>query len=57
MLPDKTVYLRKKSNNVLQIVQTTISFKREHIKIELHIKLFNVLHVSFVFEKHNSIKT
>jgi len=29
----------------------------EHIKIELHIKLFNVLHASFVFEKHKSIKT
>jgi len=30
MLPDKTVYLTKKSNNTLQL-QETISFKMQHI--------------------------
>jgi len=37
------------SNNILQL-QTTISFKMEHIKFELHSKLFNASHASFVFE-------
>jgi len=30
MLPDKIVYLTKKSNNILQL-QTTNSFKTKHI--------------------------
>jgi len=35
-------------------VQTTISFGTD--LFELHNILFNVSHVSLVFEKHNSIK-
>jgi len=37
-------------------LQTTISFKIEHIKFELHNKLFKANHVSLVFEKNNSIE-
>jgi len=37
MLPDKIVYLTKKSSNILQL-QTTIYFKMEHIQFELHNK-------------------
>jgi len=40
----KLYILQKKSNNILQL-QTTISFKMEHIKFELHIKLFNASHM------------
>jgi len=35
---------------MLQVLQTTISFEMEHIKFELHIKVFNASHVSLVFE-------
>jgi len=35
LLPATTVYLSKISNNILQL-QTTISFKMEHISCELH---------------------
>jgi len=54
VLPDKIVYLTQKSNSTFQVLQTTISFKMEHIKFELHIELFNANHVSLVFEKYNS---
>jgi len=57
VLPDKIVYLIKKSENILQVLQTTISFKMEHIKFELHIKLFNARHVSLVYDRYNSIET
>jgi len=42
----------------LQVLQTTISLKMEHIKFELHIKLFNASHVSLVYEKqfHRNVK-
>ena len=62
MLHAKIVYLTKnKTNNTLQL-QTTISFKMQHIKFELHIKLFNASHASLLFEnttpsKHNYIQT
>jgi len=49
VLHAKIVYLTKKSNNTLQL-QTSISFKMELIKFELHIKLFNASHASLVFE-------
>jgi len=49
VLHAKIVYLTKKSSNILQL-QTTISFKMEHIKFELHIKLFSASHASLVFE-------
>jgi len=29
----------------------------EHVKFELHIKLFDANHLSLVYEKHNSIET
>jgi len=35
----KLYILQIKSNNILQL-QTTISFKMEHIKFELHMKFF-----------------
>jgi len=37
-------------------LQTTISFEMEHISFEMPNKLFNVSHVSHVFQKHTSIK-
>jgi len=55
-LPDKIVYLNKKSNNILQL-QTTISFKTKHIQSELCNQLFTASHVSLLFKKHNSIET
>jgi len=56
LLPDKIVYLTKKSNNTLQL-QTTFSFETKNIQSELCNKLFNALHVSLLFKKHNSIET
>jgi len=38
-------------------LQTTISFKTKHIQSEFCDKLFNVSHVSILFEKHISIET
>jgi len=55
-LPDKTVYLAKKSNNILQL-QTTVSFLTKNIPSELCNKLFNASHVSLLFKKHNFIET
>jgi len=55
MLPDKIVYLTKRSNNILQL-QTTISFTKKYIEFELYSNLFNASHVPLVFEEHNSIE-
>jgi len=55
VLPDKIVYLTKKSNSILQL-QTTI-FLIEHVKFELQNKLFNASHIPLVSEKHNSNET
>jgi len=55
-LPDKIVYLTKKSNNILQL-QTTVSFETKNIQSELCNKLFNASHISLLFKKHKSIET
>ena len=59
MLSDKIVYPTKKikEHTVLQVLQNTISFKMENIKIELPIKLFNANYVSLVYENHISTET
>jgi len=51
VLPDKIVYLTKKSNNILQL-QTTILLKRNTFSLDCIAS-----HVSLVFEKDNSIET
>jgi len=56
LLPDKMIYLTKKSDNILQL-QTTVSFETKNIQSELCNKLFNASHVSLLFKKHNSIET
>jgi len=55
-LPDKIVYLTKKSNNILQL-QTTVSSETKNIQSELCNKLFNASHVPILFKKHTSIET
>jgi len=58
-LPDKIVYPTKKikEHTVLQVLQNTISFKMENIKFGLPMKLFNAIHIPFVYDKHISIET
>jgi len=55
VLPDKIVYLTKKSNIIFQL-QTTIFLNGTHL-VWIKNKLCNATHVSLVFQKHNSNET
>ena len=52
----QNIQIVMKSNNVLQL-QTTMSFKTNHIRSELCNKRFNASRVSLLFAIHNSIDT